>query len=253
MSSENKKLIWLGVAVVAFALLVAGGLLFFFAPSAKKGGASAPATVGNTAAPKSADPQDYLSAPPPAPAAQAPGSVAGQSGDLIVIYGDKPNLSGQAQGAAGGSAADVGSAAGGQAASSAQPAAAQAAPSAAPSAPTATPAAKATQPAAQAAKPQAAAKPATKKPVASKPQTTTQYWIQAASFTSRTKAEELKDELARKGVSGLITVKELEGKTYYRVRIGPYGTKTEAEGWLGRLKALPGCSAAAVWEAQSKN
>jgi hypothetical protein len=30
------------------------------------------------------------------------------------------------------------------------------------------------------------------------------------------------------------------------VRVGPYSTKAEAEGWLGRLKSLPQCAEAYV-------
>ncbi|MBL8968699.1 MAG: SPOR domain-containing protein, partial [Spirochaetaceae bacterium] len=92
-------------------------------------------------------------------------------------------------------------------------------------------------------KTQAAAKtaaPAPKKPVE-------EFWIQAASFTSRGRADELKDSLGGKGLAALITVKDISGKSWYRVRVGPYSTKKEAEGWLARVKAVPGCEEAGVW------
>jgi DedD protein len=253
MSSENKKLIWISVAVAGFVLLLAASLLFFFAPNSKKGGAAAPATIGNTAAPKSADPQDYLSAPPPSPAAAAP--AANPNGDVIVIYGDKPSLPNSstteppAQVGPGSQAPDAGAAA---------PPASQGAPVA--SSPSATaPSTTAQKPAAQAAPAKAQPKAAVaKKPAAtaSKPQAKApvdQYWLQAASFSGRAKADELKEDLARRGVAAIVTVKDIEGKRWYRVRVGPYGTQTEAEGWLAKLKAMPGCAEAGVWKSTARN
>jgi DedD protein len=251
MSSENKKLIWISVAVAGFVLLLAASLLFLFAPNSKKGGTAAPATIGNTAAPKSTDPQDYLSAPPPSPAANAP--EANPNGDVIVIYGDKPSLPSssttepQTQVGAGSSAHD--------ATVAANPAA-QGATSAAQGAPQATTTHTSAQKSASPAAPAKAA--TTKKPAAtaSKPQSKApvdQFWIQAASFTGRTKADELKEDLARRGVAAIVTVKDLEGKRWYRVRVGPYGTQAEAEGWLSRLKAMPGCAEAGIWKSTARN
>jgi DedD protein len=242
MSSENKKLIWISVAVAGFVLLLAASLLFFFAPNSKKGGAMAPATIGNTAAPKSVDPQDYLSAPPPTPSASS--ATANPNGDVIVIYGDKPampNASTTQPPAQSPSSPDS------AAAGTSTPQ------SAAPSAPQTT----ALKPSASPAKPSSkTSATAAKKPAAAKPLAkvvTDQYWIQAASFTSRTKADELKENLARKGVAALITVKDLEGKRWYRVRVGPYGTQAEAEGWLTRLKSMPGCAGAGIWKSTASN
>lgn len=254
MSSENKKLIWISVAVAGFVLLLAASLLFFFAPNSKKGGPTAPATIGNTAAPKSPDPQDYLSAPPPSPAAAAP--AANPNGDVIVIYGDKPSLPDSSTTEP---PAQVGP---GEAANPASPgaSAAQQAPAPQAAAPrTAAPKAAAQNPAPQTASTKAPTKAApAKKPAAavSKPQAKApadQYWIQAASFTSRAKSEELKEELARRGVAAVVMVKDIEGKLWYRVRVGPYGTHTEAEGWLSRLKAMPGCAQAGIWETAGRN
>jgi cell division protein FtsN len=248
MSSENKKLIWISVAVAGFVLLLAASLLFFFAPNSKKGGAAAPATIGNTAAPKSADPQDYLSAPPPSPAAPA----SSPNGDVIVIYGDKPSLPNSATTEPPTQAAPAPDASAGAPQSAAQDGAQPTAPQAAPRAAAQKPAPKAAP-----AKPAPAAATA-KKPAAtvSKPQPKApvdQYWIQAASFAGRTKADELKEELARRGVAAIVTVKDIGGKRWYRVRVGPYGTQTEAEGWLSKLKAMPGCAEAGIWKSTARN
>jgi cell division protein FtsN len=68
-----------------------------------------------------------------------------------------------------------------------------------------------------------------------------EYWIQAGSFESRNRADTLNERLAEHGFKGLIktTVSE-EGITLYRVRIGPYQNKKEAEKFLEWLKVLDG-------------
>ncbi|MCX7023950.1 MAG: SPOR domain-containing protein [Spirochaetes bacterium] len=73
-----------------------------------------------------------------------------------------------------------------------------------------------------------------------------EYWIQASSFASRERAEGLKASLAEKGLASVITVKDVDGKSYFRVRIGPYSKKGEADGWLSRIKAFDGCDEAFV-------
>jgi cell division protein FtsN len=70
------------------------------------------------------------------------------------------------------------------------------------------------------------------------PITVTQYWIQAASFSSRTRAEEAKTVLAENGWSARITSREIGGTTYFRVRIGPYNSEQEAQKFLSWLKDL---------------
>jgi len=83
-------------------------------------------------------------------------------------------------------------------------------------------------------------------PAKSTPAVKADYWIQAASFTSRGRADDLKAALSEKGIATHISVKDIVGKSWYRVRVGPYATKAEAEGWLGRLKVMPQCAEAYV-------
>jgi DedD protein len=68
----------------------------------------------------------------------------------------------------------------------------------------------------------------------------TDYWIQTGAFTSKVRAESVKEELAMKGISSYTEVKEVQGKTYYRVRLGPYTSKNEAEYWLNLVKSFDG-------------
>lgn len=68
----------------------------------------------------------------------------------------------------------------------------------------------------------------------------TEYWIQAGSFQSRSKADALNEKLAEHGFQGQIKTRELNNITHYRVRIGPYQNKKEAEKFLEWLKVLDG-------------
>lgn len=64
-----------------------------------------------------------------------------------------------------------------------------------------------------------------------KTQTVTEYWIQTGSFSSREYAENAQDIIASYKIDSEIFTKEVNGKTWYRVRMGPYKTKTEADYW----------------------
>jgi cell division septation protein DedD len=254
MSAERKKLLWISVSagVVVLLVLVAG--FFVFAP--KKGEAQAPASIANNSPPKAQDPQDFLSAPPAPPSLEQPKN---QDGGVIIVYGDKPNLSSSAGGAGAASGAASNAAqSGAQGQASSTPSAsstngtgpgAVASPAPTAQAPVAAaksaPASKASPAKAQAAAAPAAAKGAAKTSAKAKsPAKDGQFWIQAASFTSRNRADELKQGLAEKGIASLISVKDISGSSWYRVRIGPYSVESEAQGWLSKIQSLDGCAAA---------
>lgn len=67
---------------------------------------------------------------------------------------------------------------------------------------------------------------------------TVEYWIQAGSYTSKTRAEKVQDRLDGRGFAGRVVVKEIDGITYYRVRIGPYRNKGEADKFLNWVKDI---------------
>ena len=68
----------------------------------------------------------------------------------------------------------------------------------------------------------------------------TEYWIQAGSYTHASRAQEVAQALEDQGLVSKITTRAMTGKTYYRVRIGPYQSKPEAEKFLGWVKAVKG-------------
>lgn len=88
--------------------------------------------------------------------------------------------------------------------------------------------------------------PATPATSASTPaqDTTARYLLQAGSFSASGDAEALKARIALLGLSARVESGNANGRTVYRVRMGPYGTATEladakAKLQNGGLQALP--------------
>ena len=115
--------------------------------------------------------------------------------------------------------------------------------------PAATPAPKAT--------PAPATKPTTSTAQTSKPAATTQstqqakpaatatvakgsYWIQVGSYATMDAADKTKKELSAKGYTSSIQSITANGKTYHRVKIGPYASRADVDSLLPKIKALPG-------------
>lgn len=223
MPVETKKVLWTVISVGLFLVVFFGTALLLFAP--RKGAPQAPAAIGNEAPPRAVEPDEYLRNPAPAPDPAAPLPAA--PGEVVIVYGENPPA-----------AALPGAAAPGSPTGAAQTAPAGTALPAPAKSGSYTPAA------APSAKPPAA-KPSAPAP---KPKTVTvtEWWIQASSPTSRSRAESLQAELARQGLSSVITLKDVDGTTHYRVRIGPYTSEKEAIGWRDRVRALPDCAEAYV-------
>ena len=244
MSAERKKLLWISLSACVFVLAVLA--VGFALLSPKRGAAMAPAAIGNGAPPKAQDPQDFLSAPPQAPAPAALEQPRGQDGGVIVVYGDKPKLpeGGQASGAASPANGAASATSSGVPPSASFPAASAAAvgvPGKAPQPST-------TSSAAPAKAPQAGASPAAAKKPLAKPasQKVDEFWIQAASFTSRGRADDLKQALADKGHRGPHQRQGHIGQKLVSRAHRPQTVKADADDWLGRLKDTPGCAEAYV-------
>ena len=67
-----------------------------------------------------------------------------------------------------------------------------------------------------------------------------EYWIQAASYKNRSRAENLRVKLNADGMQGTVTTRTIDGNPYYRVRIGPYPDKQEAEKFLAWIQNIDG-------------
>jgi len=101
----------------------------------------------------------------------------------------------------------------------------------------------------------AAAKPAATKPAVTKPAKTydsSNFWIQTGAFSTIKYAEGAKDYLAERGITSIIEDPVINGKTWYRVRVGPYTTRDEANYWLALVKSIDGFSASQVWETDAR-
>ena len=65
------------------------------------------------------------------------------------------------------------------------------------------------------------------------------YWIQCASYTSKKSADNARFVLDEKSIPAeVFTYKDSKDKLYYRVRVGPYTTKSEAEYWKNRICSI---------------
>lgn len=83
-------------------------------------------------------------------------------------------------------------------------------------------------------------KPAPVKPAPVKKVNVTEFWIQTGSFTSVASAEKAKQTLVSKGFTPTVQTKNVSGTNYFRVRLGPYPSKAEAEKFLHWVKGIDG-------------
>lgn len=65
------------------------------------------------------------------------------------------------------------------------------------------------------------------------------YWIQCASYSSKKTAEGARSALDKNKIPvEVFTFKDSKNNLYYRVRVGPYTTKSEAEYWQSRIAKI---------------
>jgi cell division protein FtsN len=74
-------------------------------------------------------------------------------------------------------------------------------------------------------------------PAASGPAAGLTYFAQAGAFTRSDDAEAQRAKLALLGLDAKISAREQAGRTVYRVRVGPFDTKSEADGAIERLQS----------------
>ena len=74
--------------------------------------------------------------------------------------------------------------------------------------------------------------------VSSKPEKTV-YWIQVTALTSRKSADAARDVLDQNQITAdVFTYKDKKDQLFYRVRVGPYTTKSEAEYWQTKIAKI---------------
>ncbi|MDR3020774.1 MAG: SPOR domain-containing protein [Treponema sp.] len=70
--------------------------------------------------------------------------------------------------------------------------------------------------------------------------TVNDFWVQTGAFSAIVRAEDAKELLASKGLTSIIENREVNGRTWYRVRLGPYTSEKEANYWLALVKNIDG-------------
>jgi len=260
MPVETKKVLWTVFSVGAFLVIVLGVLLVAFYP--KPGAEYAPLALGLPEARGSA--ADRYTRPvgsAPLPEALPAQTPATDSAPVVVVpYGEKPEPGSlvplPAAGASGTAAtATIATPAASAASVSDDPAikrtyAPASGTSPKPSVvvtPESKPAGVAT--ASTSTEPAASTGAAAPTPVAAAPAKSAyvdEFWIQAGSFSSRTRAEDLQALLKEKGLSSTIEARDAASGVVYRVRIGPWDRKDVADGWLETVRKVDGCADAYV-------
>jgi DedD protein len=244
---EKRKLLLVAISVGVFLVIVIGASILVFTPKGPSPAAAAAAvTVMPIPAGNPVNPGNPVKTGP----SSLPGAVAGAADlgikispdnsspdNILYIYGEKPAdiIKVDKTSSSGGNrlivdvrqptevvvpdAPRV----------TAKPVAAPARESPAPA-----PKAAAPKPKAPAPKPKAAAA----QPAA--PQKPVDFWVQTGSFSTVARAETAKNTLASKGITALIENRSVEGQDFFRVRVGPYASKNEADYWRELIKVING-------------
>lgn len=77
------------------------------------------------------------------------------------------------------------------------------------------------------------------KPVVSTPKTVTRFWVQVAAYTNKKTAENAREVLSSNKISSdIFTYQDNKNRLFYRVRVGPYTTKSEAEYWQAKITKI---------------
>ncbi len=66
------------------------------------------------------------------------------------------------------------------------------------------------------------------------------YWVQVFSSDSVGRAEAIRDELSSEGFPSSVQTKNVDGKTWYRVRIGAFDGESEAEHYAEKIRKIAG-------------
>ena len=66
-----------------------------------------------------------------------------------------------------------------------------------------------------------------------------QYWVQVTSLKSKKSAENAREVLDKNKITAdIFTYKDKKDQLFYRVRVGPYTTKSEAEYWQSKIAKI---------------
>ena len=67
----------------------------------------------------------------------------------------------------------------------------------------------------------------------------TRFWVQVAAYTNKKTAENAREILSENKItSDIFTYQDNKNRLFYRVRVGPYTTKSEAEYWQAKISKI---------------
>ena len=225
---ENSKTLIVIVSVSLFVAAVLGlGLVLFYPREAPQvaGGGAQPGSAG------SFDAIEYLRDPDaerPSLETTEEDEETGEDGDVVIVYGEAVEERPDEE-----RAAEEGRVTEPERAGEADTAPAERAP-----------AAEAERPAERAPEPETV-QPARTAPRRAPQAPTrevqvTEYWIQVIATTSRDRVDMARERLREHELSGRITTKVVDGRTFYRLRVGPYTNKNEAAKFLDWVNDIEG-------------
>lgn len=81
--------------------------------------------------------------------------------------------------------------------------------------------------------------PAPSKTVKPAPQAPSKYWVQVAAYSNKKGAESARSALGTNQIQAdIFTYRDAKENLFYRVRVGPYTTKSEAEYWRQKITKI---------------
>ena len=205
---EKHRILWVIFSLSLFLVVILAGGLYFLRPESQ---AAVPGPTRSASSAEQFDPFEYVRGTPELPGLDEEHREQGGEELILVVGEPEPEEPGVVE-----TARPV----------SARPVSTQALPAA--GTPRAQPVARKPAPAAPVQK------------AAPRPVRVTEYWIQTGSYQSHSRAEMVVASLAEQGLASKISTRSLEGETYFRVRIGPYGERREAEKFLEWIRSLSG-------------
>ena len=89
---------------------------------------------------------------------------------------------------------------------------------------------------------------------ATKAAAVTRFWVQVAAYSNKKTAENARSVLSDKKInSDIYTYEDAKSKLFYRVRVGPFTTKSEAEYWQSKIVEISDFSKAGSYVTSTVN
>ena len=78
-----------------------------------------------------------------------------------------------------------------------------------------------------------------------------EFWVQVGSFASRARADAVEQRLSNHGVVSRVTTRSTDSEVFFRVRVGPYGSRVEAEKFLAWVQHVDGMGGSYISEVRN--